>query len=823
MSTPRKSYEELLSELAKLRDRVAYLEKLDSELKNAQEELRKEKEYYRSFVESLSDWVWEMDVNGVHTYSNKAVKDILGYEPEEIIGKNTFDLWPDELRTGKARMRLKRTLASGKGWKNFPGCFKHKDGHVVVTESTAIPIFDAGGKLVGYRGIDHDITERKKFEDALRRSEQHLRSIVDTANDAIVTTDSQGNIVLWNPAAERMFGYSCDEVVGKPVTILVPKGSEQNHIKALKTLFSIKKFEFKGKTVELVGSRKDGTEFPVEISVSSWRSGDELFFTAIIRDITKRKKAEDALRKSEELLRAVFDASNEVIFVKDTAGRYTHANAAFSRIFGMTVEKIIGKKDSDIFPADEANSIKEIDREVIEKGISITNEDVLTIRGEKRIFSTTKVPLRDASGNIIGLCGFAEDVTQRRRAEEALRKALERNVELRRQAEQAYRQLQATQKQLIQAQKMEAIGRLAGGIAHDFNNMLVAILGNIELMMMKLSDDDPLYRHLEQMRIAAERAADLTNKLLLFSRKQPMEFKAINLNETINDLVEMLKPIIGENIKVKKELEGDIWSVNADSASIEQVITNIIVNAKDAMPDGGELTIKTENVTIDEHKAEPARESRPGNFVRVTIADTGVGMDGETMQHIFEPFFTTKKSGTGLGLSVAYGIIKQHGGWIEVRSAPGSGSAFMVYLPAVPTKSVEKPVKERPEYRFEPGGEKILLIEDEEVVRNFLMKTLTENNYTVFCAANAKEATEIFEKEKGDFNLVICDVVLPDESGIKLVTKFLSKNKKLKILLSSGYLDVESQWSIIQHRGFRFLRKPYSVAELLSAIKNTLG
>ena len=391
----------------------------------------------------------------------------------------------------------------------------------------------------------------------------------------------------------------------------------------------------------------------------------------------------------------------------------------------------------------------------------------------------------------------------------------------RRQAEEEQEKIHA---QLLQAQKMESIGTLAGGIAHDFNNLLTVIQGYTELAMMKLDETDPLYRNLRHIRHASTRAANLTRQLLLFSRKQPMDLTPLNINRTVENLLKMLNRLIGEDVAINTDLEPDLWTVRADAGNIEQVITNLAVNARDAMPEGGKLTIKTENVTLDEEDCRTIPEARPGKFVCLSVEDTGVGMDKAILARIFEPFFTTKEPevGTGLGLSVVYGIVKQHEGWINVYSEPGQGSTFKVYLPAVSVKLEDEPKGTISLQGLQGNGERILLVEDEGGVREFVTGMLGENGYVVFEAANAKEALDIFEREEGKFHLVFCDVVLPDKSGLELVDQLLSREPELRVLLSSGYTDQRLQWSVIRERGFRFIQKPYALTDLFRAIREAI-
>ena len=381
------------------------------------------------------------------------------------------------------------------------------------------------------------------------------------------------------------------------------------------------------------------------------------------------------------------------------------------------------------------------------------------------------------------------------------------------------------QVQLIQAQKMEAVGILAGGIAHDFNNMLTAIQVSIDLVMMEVDEEDVFYKDLKEVINYTKRASDLLRQLLLFSRRHHMEYAVLDFNRLVDELGRMLHRLIGEDIEINTDLESDLWTVRADRGTMEQVIMNLAVNARDAMPNGGQIVLKTENVVLDEEQCKDMPEARLGRFVHLSFSDTGIGMDENVAQHVFEPFFTTKGNGegTGLGLSVIYGIVKQHDGWIGVRSKIGHGSSFEIYLPAVDEETLEQTEKMVSLDQLQGEGKRILLVEDEEKVRKFTTRALSRNGYVVFPAANGKEAADVFKRENGNFNLVLSDVVLPDQSGLELVDTFLSCKPNLQVMLSSGYTDHKSQWPVIQKRGYRFLEKPYTLGNLLSVIRDIFG
>ncbi len=380
--------------------------------------------------------------------------------------------------------------------------------------------------------------------------------------------------------------------------------------------------------------------------------------------------------------------------------------------------------------------------------------------------------------------------------------------------------------QLLQAQKMEAIGRLTGGVAHDFNNLLTAIRGYSDMALLQSKPDSSIYKDLTEIQSAAERAMNLTRQLLLFSRRQPMKFVSLDLNKTIENLLGILHRLIGEDIEVHYDLAQGMLSVYADQVSVEQMIVNLVVNAKDAMPNGGKITLRTEKIELNDQVVQTMPEARAGEFVRFSVVDTGVGMDSETQEHIFEPFFSTKEfgKGSGLGLSVVYGIIQEHKGWIRVVSELNRGSTFEIYLPYFPEqpKTEKESIQEISLDKYQGKGERILLIEDEDNLRRFAERALNRCGYVAYTAANYKEAMNIFKREKGQFQLVFTDVVLPDITGIKLVEKFLSMNPNIQVLFTSGYADQKSQWQTIKDKGYPFLQKPYTIHNFLIAIRKAI-
>ncbi len=380
------------------------------------------------------------------------------------------------------------------------------------------------------------------------------------------------------------------------------------------------------------------------------------------------------------------------------------------------------------------------------------------------------------------------------------------------------------QEQLKQAQKMEAVGTLAGGVAHDFNNMLMIIQGYTDMVMMKIPRDEGNFKSLEKIQETIERAGDLTRQLLMFSRKNAPDMRSHNLNEIIQKFIKMLHRLIGENIEIITNLESELWPVRGDRGTLEQVIMNLAVNARDAMKTGGKIVIHSSNTILDKYTARKINHARAGKFVCITLHDTGPGIDQRIINRIFEPFFTTKEraEGTGLGLAVVYGIVKQHHGWINVENHPEGGALFSIFLPADehPDGQTQHQVTEND--NLTGRLEKILVIEDEQAILELLVENLRLHNYEPYAASNGREARELFRDYRDDFDLVISDIMLPDDNGIHLTADFIKNRADLKVILSSGYSEAQLELSEARERGLILLSKPYNLNLLLETVRSVL-
>jgi two-component system, cell cycle sensor histidine kinase and response regulator CckA len=505
-------------------------------------------------------------------------------------------------------------------------------------------------------------------------------------------------------------------------------------------------------------------------------------------------QAAKALEESNALLKSVFEGTGDALFVKNLEGRYVLVNQTFAEMFHLGVNEVFGVRAADLLEADASKVLAEQDRTVLETGVGRSFEYSAQIDGTKHAFLTNKAPYRDANEKVVGIIGVVRDITEQKQIEEHLR----------------------------QSQKMEAIGTLAGGVAHDFNNLLMVISGYSSVLSDALANDTKLRGHVDQIQKASERATSLTRQLLAFSRKQTIQPSAMKLNLTIAGMEKLLHRLIGEHILISTQLAQDLGTVLADVGQMEQVILNLAINARDAMPEGGQLTFETRNVEFGDSIAS-ANNMKPGRYVEFVVKDTGAGMDMAVQTRLFEPFFTTKPAGkgTGLGLSTVYGILKQANGNITFTSQPGHGSTFRIYLPR--TDSVQIPSRQAAEkYEALDGREKVFLVEDDAAVCDLIRAVLTSHGYTVVCPARPQDAEQVFEKHGEDFDLLLSDVVMPEISGTELAKRLSARNPRMKVLFMSGYIGDAIVRQGIQEKGMGFLQKPFAPMLLAKKVREVL-
>lgn len=642
---------------------------------------------------------------------------------------------------------------------------------------------------------------KRQTEAALRESQERARLVVESAPNGLIMHDRDGLITLVNEMTEKLFGYTRAELMGQPVEMLVPQHFRSRHPQQRLGFVANPSTRPMGAGGNLYGLRKDGSEFPVEISLSPIHSPGGLLVLCAIVDITERKRTEEALHAAQERLQHVVATSPAVLFTLSVEGEsisLVWISENVRLLMGYTVEESLRPNwwYDRVHPEELQGVLAEIKHGLFSRDTLAQEYRFRHRDGKYRWVRSELKPLRDQRKLPFEIVGSWSDITVRKQLEEQYR----------------------------QAQKMEAFGQLAGGVAHDFNNVLTVITGYSEML---LSGAVPAEKHqdlIREIRKAGNRAASLTRQLLAFSRKQVLQPVELDLNTVVGEAERMLGRLIGEDIDLATALDPDLGRIKADPGQIEQVIMNLVVNARDAMPTGGHLTIETRNVALDQSYAQKHAEVQPGEYVMLAVTDSGCGMDEATKSKIFEPFFTTKEvgKGTGLGLATVHGIVKQSSGSIEVYSEAGQGTTFKIYLPRL-----KGPISSRqslPGLMLMPRGtETILLAEDEEGVRKIVRHTLESNGYTVLEASSGDEAAQLCQQHPSPIHLLMTDVVMPQMSGRQLANLVVGMRPTMKVLYLSGYTDDAVVRHGVLQAGMAFLQKPFTPLVLARKVREVLG
>jgi len=894
---------------------VASIARDITERKRAEDSLRESEERFRATFENSGIGVALVDMQGRSLKSNPALRQMLGYSEEEF-SRMAFTEYthPDdrELDWG-----LFSELAAGK-WEKYEieKRFLKKGGGAVWGLLTASLVKDMHGRPVCAVGMVQDISERKRAEEALQNEKAFSGSIIDSLPDIFYVLDSRGRYLRWNKNAEKILGYSREELVTLDPLANVTEDDRPWVASKIQEAFA------KGSaTAEVHLLSKDGREIPYILKATRVVIGDNVYLVGIGVDITARQRAEEQLYQSRQMLQTILDTIPQRVFWKDRNILYLGCNKALALDAGLKdPAEIIGKNDYELAWRETAEHYRADDKLVMEMETPRLNFEEPQNRPDGSLWwlRSNKLPLRDREGKVIGMIGTYEDITEQKEAEaEHIRlvtaieqsaeavvitntngdieyvnpaftritgysreEALGQNPRILKSGKQdpaLYQQLWATilkgeiwrgevinrkkdgslyteemniapvrgargevthfiatkqdvterktlEAQLQQAAKMEAIGRLAGGVAHDFNNLLTIINGYAELLLDKFAADKQVGGQLKQIQDAGERAASLTRQLLAFSRRQVLAPQVLDLNAVVSNVEKMLRRLIGEDIKLRTILDPTLGRVKADPGLIEQVIINLAVNARDAMPSGGSLTIETRNVELDEAYTRTHATVKPGPYVMLAVGDTGVGMTAETKTHMFEPFFTTKEKGKGTGLRLAtvYGIVKQSGGSVWVYSELGQGTVFKVYLPTVSESPAAKgPAKTEPD--SVSGSETILVVEDEEGVRSLIRLALESAGYKVLETEGTENALATCASYDGPIHLLLTDVVMPKMSGPLVAEKVTSLRPGIKILYMSGYTDDAVVHHGVLSQDMPFIQKPFSPVALRKKIREVLG
>lgn len=636
----------------------------------------------------------------------------------------------------------------------------------------------------------------------LRESEENFRALAEACPYGILIYQNEYWVYV-NPAGQDIIGYSAEELFRmKFWEIVDPEHREIVRTRGVRREAGedvIPSYDLKIRT-------KDGHTRWISLTGTTCTFNGNTAGMLIAADITNDRRRREELWESEQKYRTIINNIEEGYYEIDLAGSLVFFNESICRIVGRPARELYGLNYREYTSEEDARSLYGTFREVYETGRSARSIDLGFFRpdGERRHVEISAALIRNRSGEPMGFRGLVRDITDRKRAE----------------AEKA--RLEA---QLMHAHKMEAVGTLAGGIAHDFNNILQAINGYAQILLMNKKPDDPDYERLVHLEKAGERASGLIQQLLTFSRKVEGEHRPVSLNEEIRSVKKLLEQTLPKMIDIRLELESGLWSVKADPVHMEQILLNLACNAADAMPDGGRLTIGTKNVVLDQEYCMRHLETTPGQYVLMTVSDTGAGMDSETVKHIFDPFYTTKDvgKGTGLGLASVYGIVKGHGGRIRCYSEPGQGTVFRMYLPAArKTREAGGENKNEQKAPATGGNECILVVDDEPTVREMAEEMLGYFGYRVFGAESGEDAIEVFKDSPGAIDLVILDLNMPGMGGYKCLQALLAIRPELKVLIASGYATDQHARQALSAGAVSFIGKPYHLREMAKKVRGAL-
>jgi len=796
-----------------------------TERKQAEETLHNERLLLRTLIDNIPDSIYSKDLACRKTLANSAEVRYMGAKSEaDILGKDDFGIYPKELaekffaddqlvmQTGEPVLNREEYVFDEKQQKRW-----------LLTSK--LPLRNQDGRIVGLVGIGRDITDRKRAEEETQRERAFFDRLVETAPEGVAITDSQGRVMRVNAEFVRMFGYGVDEAVGRSIDDMVALPGREEEAR------TITRSVGEGETtlLETVRRRKDGTPVDVSLIVAPILiAGKQEAVYAIYRNITDRKRSEEALRESEALYQSLVRVSPLSICRKDLAGRFTFANQRFLEALNPSLADLIGLTDFDLHPPELAEKYRRDDRAVMDSGQAREFiEERVVLGGESRVIQSYKTPIYDGAGKINGVQISFWDITERKQAE----------------AEK-----EALQAQLHQSQKMEAVGTLAGGVAHDFNNLLTGILGNIALMRSSLPPADPLLENLNAAETAARQAADLTQGLLTFGRSAMVLPVPMKIADALDATLAILKQSLPATMDIVRDYEQTAWNVLLDQSQMMQILLNLAVNARDAMEGKGMLMIRARNEVVAEEYVQIHPFARTGEFVHLSIRDTGPGIPPTILEHLFEPFHTTKPagSGTGLGLSIVYGAVKQAGGWITAVSTEGvgrtaphigqtcsgrntpriertsSGATFDIYLPRCLEPPPQSPSPGSPSVNLARGT--VLVVEDEPVVRTVAQALLSRSGYAVLTAPDGASALNVLRDHPVGIRLILLDMTMPGMTTNEIVQAIRAVDPTVPILLNSGYTSNDAVRRMLEEGSVQgFLGKPYDLHQLVENVQKLIS
>ena len=765
-----------------------FTEKLTHLVEEKTAVLRESERRFREMLENIKLIALTLDNNGKITFCNDYLLTLTGWSREEVINEDWFDKFiPEETASGKDPHFT--SLSASPLPAHHESHMLTKEGKLLTIQWNNTMLRDASGQIVGTASIGEDVTERNRAEEKANR----LAAIVQSSEDAVIGKTLEGIITSWNKGAETIYGYTEDEVLGENISILVPPGRDDEVPGILDKIRNDKRVD----RYETLRRGKDGNDIFMSLTVSPIFDiqGKVVAASTIGRDVTERKRAEASRRQSEERFRLIAENVGDMIAVLDLKGSRIYNSPSYTSILGDP-ESLKGTDGFQEIHPDDVARVKQVFQETVRTGVGQRIEyRFLRKDGSECTIDSKGSVIRDSNGTIASVVVVSRDVTE------------EKNLAA----------------QFLRAQRMDSIGTLAGGIAHDLNNVLTPIMMSIEVLRSKISDPIGV-RILSTIETSARRGADIVRQVLAFGRGVKSDRILVQLKHVVKEVVKIAGGTLPKSIQFKTDIPGNLWTVSADPTQMHQVLLNMLVNARDAMPGGGTLSISAENTTLDENYSHMHFEAKPGAYVCMVITDTGTGIPADIREKIFEPFFTTKEigMGTGLGLSTTLAIVRSHGGFINLDSEMGIGTTFRIYIPATGSVSGEAAANEEVELPA-GNGELILIIDDEAAIREITKETLEAYGYTTMTASDGAEGVAIFAENKKNIKLVITDIMMPVMDGTATIHALKRICPDVKIIAASGFTTKEQLSTPSDSNVQAFLTKPYTAEQLLKALAGALS
>jgi len=758
----------------------------------AEEALRENEERFRLLAENIREVFWLTDpAKNVILYVSPAYETIWGRTQASVYASALG--WLDSIHPEDAEaIRYAITTKQAQGTYDEEYRIVRPDGSIRWIRDRAFPVRNGAGEIYRVVGVARDITQRKQSENAIRESEERMRSILESALDCVITMNHEGRIVEFNPAAEKTFGYKRHGAIGQLLSdLIIPPASRERYQRGLTRYLATGDAPVIGKRVEFTGMRSDLSEFPLELAITRMGSQEPPMFTGFIRDITERKLAEDRLREQAKLL----DLAQDAIMVRDMEDRVEFWNLGAERLYGWTAAEVRGKQASTFLYEQPPTTALAARMAVTESGKWSGECKHLRQGGGTVMVRSRWTLVRDEAGAPKSILIINTDITEQRKIEE----------------------------QFLRAQRLESIGTLASGVAHDLNNILAPILmGAAVLQRTAMSKGDEMI--VSTIETCAQRGADIVKQVLTFARGADGARLLLQPGHLINDMAKIARGTFPKAITVQTSYPQSSWPIEGDPTQLHQILLNLCVNARDAMPAGGKLIISAENFAVDEHYASMTPGAKAGPHVLFEVKDTGMGIPHEIIDKIFDPFFTTKDvgEGTGLGLSTVIGIVKSHGGFLSVESEIANGTTFKVYLPA---RSDSLGTPEASETTDPPraNGELLLIVDDEKLILHVTRELLEAHGYQVVTAGDATEALAIFAQRKDEIDLVLTDLAMPLMDGVTLIRTLQKMKSDVRVIASTGRGGVGQ--GLREHPGLNVracLAKPYNKETLLKTLHDAL-